>query len=376
MRTSLPRKIAESIVTDSIDGGQLQTGDRLPSVRVMEERYSVSRSTVLGALQLLEHQGKISRRQGQGCFVSDSGENHTLSSVTLIGYISPSSESDLMLRIYQGIERVVRGEEIHILVASSRVDYETERRQVDRMRDAGCGAIVLSPVWRTREQLQNDYLTDIPDDIPIILVDLAVPSQGHTRVVFDNFRAGFDMTEFLLQEGHRRIAFLDLEDDRNAPLEHYAVRERYEGYRRAMHSAGLVQLEERWALPATKWVGGISSSSGELSILLQNWLKRSNQATALIAIDDSIAMQAIKQASELGISIPNGLQITGFDYLTISRSFHPAFPTTDPDFRHAGEIAARLAVQRMRGMEQEKLTYILPVPLRRRRMQHSETKLI
>ena len=53
-----------------ISSGTLAPGDKLPTERVLAERFRLSRNAVRDALQLLEEQGKIVRRIGSGTFVA------------------------------------------------------------------------------------------------------------------------------------------------------------------------------------------------------------------------------------------------------------------------------------------------------------------
>jgi GntR family transcriptional regulator len=55
-----------------IANGTLQGGDRLPSVRELARRLPVNQNTVLKAYILLEEDGLISRKQGDGTFVAAS----------------------------------------------------------------------------------------------------------------------------------------------------------------------------------------------------------------------------------------------------------------------------------------------------------------
>ena len=58
-------------VTYQIAGGVLRAGDRLPSVRDLARQLPANQNTVLKAYDLLERDGLISRRQGDGTFVQD-----------------------------------------------------------------------------------------------------------------------------------------------------------------------------------------------------------------------------------------------------------------------------------------------------------------
>jgi len=52
-----------------IDSQAIQAGERLPTERKLAEQFGVGRRTVRRALDLLEQEGRIKRRQGQGTFV-------------------------------------------------------------------------------------------------------------------------------------------------------------------------------------------------------------------------------------------------------------------------------------------------------------------
>jgi len=70
--TSIPLyvQIAESLL-DRIESGKLRPGDRLPPERNLSKMLSVNRMTVRRALQVLESQGLLLRRQGAGTYVAE-----------------------------------------------------------------------------------------------------------------------------------------------------------------------------------------------------------------------------------------------------------------------------------------------------------------
>jgi len=62
-------QIAEGLL-DRIEAGELSPGDRLPSERELSHTLSVNRMTLRRALRLLESQGLLIRRQGDGTYVA------------------------------------------------------------------------------------------------------------------------------------------------------------------------------------------------------------------------------------------------------------------------------------------------------------------
>lgn len=60
-------------IRDRIAVGHLKVGDRLPSVRELAQSLPANQNTVLKAYDLLERDGLIERRHGNGTFVTASG---------------------------------------------------------------------------------------------------------------------------------------------------------------------------------------------------------------------------------------------------------------------------------------------------------------
>ncbi len=58
-------------VKGAVARGDMCAGDRLPSVRELAREISVNPNTVVRSYQSLENDGVIVRRQGAGCFITD-----------------------------------------------------------------------------------------------------------------------------------------------------------------------------------------------------------------------------------------------------------------------------------------------------------------
>lgn len=71
-----------NIIRERIINGELEQHRPIPSERQMEEIYSVSRTTVRLALDLLERQGYVYREHGRGTFVSPQKLQKRISELT------------------------------------------------------------------------------------------------------------------------------------------------------------------------------------------------------------------------------------------------------------------------------------------------------
>lgn len=64
------RRIAEDL-RRQIETGELRSGDKLPSERVLAEQYGAARNTAREAIRLLAEQGLVTAKHGKGVFVRE-----------------------------------------------------------------------------------------------------------------------------------------------------------------------------------------------------------------------------------------------------------------------------------------------------------------
>ena len=367
MKTTLASRIYRSIVEDYVDSGVLKDGDQLPSVRELKQRYGCSITTIAHSLSMLEGEGLVEKRHGTGCFLTGRPSLAKPREQLVIASVMPFyNQKELPFRLFTGAERACHRYGCQLMVATDYRDYEGEHAQVKRMVKAGCQAIVLYPVSRVWGQQYSDYLNREYLDVPIILVDTAFPEQQRSQVLFDNHNLGYEMTDLLLGEGHDRIAFMQPAEVGGG----FAVRsskERYLGHLACLNDH---DLKPR---PGDLW--GMALESGQpardfadqLREHLRAWKRQTERPSGLIAIDDNFAFLTLSLAHELDIEVPHDLRVVGFDNLRpwgLSGQLPGTdFPTSDPDFRLAGERAVELAIRHVHGKVERPVVYMLPVPI-------------
>ncbi len=359
MAGTLPAQVAELILADYVSGAS--AGVRLPSVRELHARYGVSCTTIAHALSILAGQGRVATHQGRGSFVVSGSANGAKGRLNVLGFVMPGTDSvGIVMQTYAGVERACRKHGFEIMVNTSSFDYDRERANVHRLVESGCRGIVLMPVSRSKSQLRKDYLKSELKDFPIVLVDIAFPEQGRTQVIFDNYHAGYEMTMFLLQEGHQHIAFIDLTSKNGEKPLHRSTADRFDGYRDALRTVGKrPRAQDLWSVRAA-----VTEHEMETERLLRTWKKQSHRATAVLALEDQLALDLIYMAGELGIRVPQDLRIVGFDGIPFCRGNRAMFPTTKPDFNHAGRLAVDLVIKLIHGETPSPVVYMLPVPVK------------
>lgn len=124
----------------------------------------------------------------------------------------------------------------------------------------------------------------------------------------NNEIGGYKATSYLIQLGHRRIAYLgnELIDSIGSPTS----KERYTGYLQALHDADI-------PAPSLYFrTGEVGSKSAKIMAL--DLLSLPQRPTAIFAMSDVQALGCLSAARELGLRVPEDISIIGYDDLEMS----------------------------------------------------------
>jgi DNA-binding LacI/PurR family transcriptional regulator len=156
-------------------------------------------------------------------------------------------------------------------------------------------------------------------------------AQDHCNTFyFDDIEGAIEATRYLQTLGHRDIWFAG-----NCQMPWFA--RRYEGYRRAMESAGLPPRLDDFDSGEGEDVGYLATKS---------ILKRGEAMTALFAGDDAAAMGAYKAIHEVGLRIPDDISVIGFND-TGASSLNPPLTSVRVFTEQLGRGMAGLAFERL-----------------------------
>ena len=365
MQKKRPSIIANEIYEEYIRSGKVPVGEHLPTVRVLAHKYGVSGATIVHALILLEKEGRIQRRHGSGCYVLDQPKDQPAFKYKL-AFVRPRFRGDSVLpAIFAGMEAEAARSGYALVVKSSGESVEEEDAVLRELAESGMDGLILYPQPRNRVEDLNRVVQKHAR-IPMILVDLASDSTRCSRVVFDNFEAGFNMTRRLLEAGRKRIGFWmqHVETEESGSL--FSVQQRYEGYLSCLREHG-IEPRDKWIWHDVWKSPNADQNDSMLWEHLSHWKEGNSveRIDALLALDDVRAGIAINVAGSLGVRVPGDIAVTGFDDIaSVQRVFNYAFPTTEPDFYKAGRVAFTTLLRQIEERVERELVYLLPAPVR------------
>ncbi len=210
------------------------------------------------------------------------------------------------------------------------------------------GLIISGPVVNDTE-LRNLHREKVP-----IVINGKPDFEELYSVDVDNITSAQIAVEHLIELGHRRIAHIT-----NGPLNYTASRDRLEGYRRALQSAGLPWEEDYVQInPTFTDQGGYDAMC-----TLLNLPKR---PTAVFAASDVVAFGAIRAIQEAGLRIPADISIVGFDDIPLGSYLAPGLTTIRIPVVELGMRAGEMVMQLIQGEKPAEHRVLLGTQLVRR----------
>jgi LacI family transcriptional regulator, repressor for deo operon, udp, cdd, tsx, nupC, and nupG len=248
--------------------------------------------------------------------------------------------------IVRGIEQVARENGYSVLLADSENDPGQEnaygRLLATKRTD---GMILLNGRLPVGLQLPPEESMDAP----IVVACEYLPNVDLPTVQIDNAAAAKQVTEHLLQLGHRRIGFI------SGPAWNVLSRDRLYGYRDAILECGLV-------FDQTLVVNGDFSIRSGIAAT-ESLLNLTSPPTAIFASNDEMAFGAIRAARDAGLRVPEDISVAGFDDIRFAAFVDPPLTTVRQPGQEIGRRAMAHLIKILSGERVADRRMVLPTEL-------------
>lgn len=228
-------KAVYAYLAEKVKSGQCQPGDRLETDAELAEKFTVSRQTVLRAIQQLQAEKLLVRHQGRGTFAAapPAAVPPPTPARRTVGLISANLADSFGHQVAVGAEAALRRRGYDLVLCNSNYDILTEAAHLRRLQSHGVAGVLLIPYLPPHnEALVKQMIQDAAAPTPVVCIDIGFQKIEAPLITTDNYRAAYDAVNYLISLGHQRIAFIVNTIDRIDTV--LTIRERYQGYRRAL----------------------------------------------------------------------------------------------------------------------------------------------
>lgn len=170
-------------------------------------------------------------------------------------------------------------------------------------------------------------------EVPVVLLDFRVRGSRCDTVMSANFPGMYKVTRYLLEKGHRDIAFV------GSILANENIMDRYYGYKKALLEAGIRERKE-WILEDRDLM------TGQMQVELPE-----NMPTAFACSGDLAAQWIYEALVEKGYRIPQDVSVIGYDNYLPSHSFAQELTSYNVDMKRMAAMAVKRLLGKIRGVE-------------------------
>ncbi|WPF80068.1 catabolite control protein A [Bacillus velezensis] len=249
---------------------------------------------------------------------------------TTVGVIIPDISSIFYSELARGIEDIATMYKYNIILSNSDQNLEKELHLLNTMLGKQVDGIVFMGGNITDEHVEEFKRSPVP-----IVLAASVEEQGETpSVAIDYEQAIYDAVKLFIDKGHRDIAFV------SGPMQEPINRsKKLQGYKRALEEAAIPFNEQFVAEGDYTYDSGMEA--------LQSFMGLDRKPTAILSATDEMALGIIHAAQDQGLSIPDDLDIIGFDNTRLSLMVRPQLSTVVQPTYDIGAVAMRLLTKLM-----------------------------
>jgi len=233
-------------------------------------------------------------------------------------------------------EAVINAAEEHsltVLIEQTGAVRERELTVLSSARGHLVDGLLFSPL-----ALGPDDLEHLRTSTPMVLLGERIFHGPVDHVMIDNVAGTQAAVDHLIATGRRRIAVLGTHPGEKVGTA--AIR--YGAYATALQAAGIRPLK-KLAYPAGPWHRSTGAEA------MEHLLASGERFDAVLGLNDTLALGAIRVLSRHGLRIPDDVAVVGFDDIDEARYSTPTLTTVDPNRPEIARTAVELLVDRMNG---------------------------
>ena len=248
----------------------------------------------------------------------------------LIALVVSDLANPFFARVVWAAEAAVAAWGYSLVVFNSDEKPENERRILARIRTLSCDGIVLVPV---DAHLRSDQRDPDGRTIPTVHFGRTADDGRSDTVTIDNVSAARQVTNYLLDLGHRAIATI------TGPMHLSTGRGRLDGLREAMAARGVEPRPDH--IRSGEFREDVAYS------VAREIIDRADRPTALYAASGVMALGVMRALADLGLKCPDDISIASTDTIPGIGALRPRLTRTEHPMTDMTNEALRLLIDRI-----------------------------
>lgn len=265
-----------------------------------------------------------------GYMPSQSAKSLRTKKTGIIGVVLPKIGTETSSRVVAGINEVLSKRGFQILLTDTELDANKEIDYLRLLESRQVDGIVLlaTNVRSTLIEAINNL------SLPVVAIGQEIP--GVDSITYDNYQAGEEVMQLLIDRGHQRIGFIGVHEEDPS-----VGGQRKQAYIDKLNTNSLL-VEENWIE-----VGDFSIDSGYYAMRNILNMKHAERPTALFCVNDRMAVGAMEYLKEHNFRVPDDMAVVGMGASELSRYVCPPLTTVDYHNEKVSSIAAEMLLAKV-----------------------------
>jgi LacI family transcriptional regulator len=244
-----------------------------------------------------------------------------------IGLVIPDISNPFFAHVSRVIQVAMYEAGYILIVCNTDENQDTEIEQIQLLRSKGVDGIIIMPVG-----LESHHIKELMNSkIPVVLLDRSFKDISANLVLVDNYTGSRKAVEYLLKNGHRRIAIIQ-------GLTNTSTNDmRVKGYMDA-HQAHHIDVDENLIV-------GKDYRRENGYIETKYLLNLNKPPTAIYSTSDMITLGVLDAIFEEKLSIPDDISLVSFDDVDYAPYLISPLTAVHQPWQLMGEIAVKLLLK-------------------------------
>jgi LacI family transcriptional regulator len=264
-------------------------------------------------------------------------------STETIGVVVPKLNSYFMATVIAGMEKVTNKQGYGLIISQSQESGKQEISCISTLFNSRVDGILISLAFDTRSMEHFNILFN--KDIPVVFFDRVAECHHCMSVVIDNYRAGYEATSHLIEQGCKRIVHIGGNLLRNV------YSERFRGYSQALSDNG-IEFNQKLV-----FICDLTVESAKA--LAKKIIRMNPMPDGLFTANDTTAVAAMVEFQDSGLVIPDNIAVVGFNNEPASQVIRPNLTSIDYPAREIGEVAATALLNKLNNPQPVSLSTIV-----------------
>lgn len=278
-----------------------------------------TRAKVLAAVEAVGYQPNIAAR------------NLRLGRSGVIGLAVPELSQAFFAQLADEVIRIAAEQDLQVLVEQTGGLRERELEALRNPRLSLTDGLLLAPLGLAQEDVPPE-----PVGRPLVVLGEPLFAGPVDHVTMQHEAAARAATVHLLGLGRRRVMLLGA----HAAERTGVAALRYAGYRDALTSHGL-GIDDALVVPVEIW--DRESGARAMAHVLDSGVRMD----AVFAMNDDLALGALRSLQERGVAVPRDVALVGFDDVADGRFTYPSLTTVEPGRHDVARVAVSLLRERI-----------------------------